>query len=67
MIKQKPLEKNLEKRRNQISFDEKLHYIITLTQRDLQEKDLQLHLANKRILQLEAKLRKLNLKKQWLY
>ena len=64
MIKQKPLEKNLEKRRNQISFDEKLHYIITLTQRDLQEKDLQLHLANKRILQLEAKLRKLNLKKQ---
>ena len=64
MIKQKLLEKNLEKKRNQISFDEKLHFIITLTQRDLQEKDLQLHLANKRILQLEAKLRKLNLKKQ---
>jgi hypothetical protein len=64
MIKQKLLEKNLEEKRNQISFDEKLHFIITLTQRDLQEKDLQLHLANKRILQLEAKLRKLNLKKQ---
>ena len=41
----------------QISFDEKLHHIISLTQRDLQAKDLQLHLANKKILQLEAKLK----------
>ena len=52
-------EKDIEKRRNQISFSEKLHYIIDLTQRDLQAKDLQLHLANKKILQLEATIRKL--------
>tara|TARA_R100001443_G_scaffold1486_1_gene5514 strand:+ start:54 stop:233 length:180 start_codon:yes stop_codon:yes gene_type:complete len=59
MIKQKLLEKNLEEKRNQISFDEKLYCIITL-----KKAYKQLHLANKRILQLEAKLRKLNLKKQ---
>ena len=56
MIKQKPISE-IEKRRNQISFDEKLHHIISLTQRDLQAKDLQLHLANIKILQLEAKLK----------
>ena len=56
MIKQKPISE-IEKRRNQISFDEKLHHIISLTRRDLQAKDLQLHLANKKILQLEAKLK----------
>jgi len=60
MIKQQILEKDLEK----ISYEEKLHHIISLTQRDLQAKDLQLHLANKKILQLEAKLIKLNSKKQ---
>ena len=53
----------MEERRKQVSFDKKLHHIISLTQQDLQAKDLQLHLANKKILQLEAKLRKLNTKK----
>jgi len=61
MIKQKTLPE-LEEQRNQVSFDEKLHHIISLTQRDLQEKDLQLHLANKKILQLETKIKKLELK-----
>jgi len=62
MMKQKPIPE-MEKRRNEITCDEKLHHIITLTERSLQAKDLQLHLANKKILQLEAKLRKLNTKK----
>jgi hypothetical protein len=62
MIKQKPIPE-MEERRKQVSFDKKLHHIISLTQQDLQAKDLQLHLANKKILQLEAKLRKLNTKK----
>ena len=61
MIKQKTLPE-LEEQRNQVSFDKKLHHIISLTQRDLQEKDLQLHLANKKILQLETKIKKLELK-----